>query len=422
MARRLYSLLLTLGVPLVLLRLLWRGRKNLAYRRRWGERFGWFAAPPLHAPIWVHAVSVGEVQAAVPLIHALLERYAEHSLVVTTTTPTGSQRARELFGSRVFHVYLPYDLPGAVGRFLRRVQPRLALVMETELWPNLFHHCAARGIPVVMANARLSERSAAAYARFSALLHPTLAGVKLIAARDESDAARFRALGTPPAQLKVMGNLKFDQPLPADLTARAQALRQQLGASRPVWVAASTHEGEEEQVLAAFTRLREILPEALLLLVPRHPERFPKVAELVQHSGYPLVRRTEGRACDAGTAVFLGDTLGELPLFYAAADVAFVGGSLVAVGGHNMLEPAALGVPVVFGPHLFNFQEISQALLAAGGAQQVADATALATVTAALLNDKAQRTQMGEAGRRLVAENRGALDRLLDWVAPLLSE
>ena len=418
MARNLYSLLLRAAVPIVLLRLLWRGRKNPAYLHRWNERFGWFRVPALHDPLWIHAVSVGETQAAAPLIHALMARWPERSIVVTTTTPTGSQRVRDLFGERVFHVYLPYDLPGAVTRFLDRVRPQLALIMETELWPNLFHQCAERRIPVVIANARLSPRSAAGYSRLGSLVRSTLADASLVAARDEADAARFRDLGAE--RVMVMGNLKFDQQMPDDLAARAAELREQLGVTRPVWIAASTHEGEEELVLDAFARLRETRPDALLLLVPRHPERFPKVADLARQRGFRVVRRTEGRACDAATDIFLGDTMGELPLFYASADVAFVGGSLVATGGHNMLEPAALGVPVVFGPYLFNFAEISAALLAAGGARQVTDARQLGQVVGELLADTAQRARMGEAGRRLVAENRGALQRLLALITPLI--
>jgi 3-deoxy-D-manno-octulosonic-acid transferase len=416
MIRHLYSILLYLATPLVLLRLSWRGTKNPAYWRRWPERFGWFRTPALQAPLWLHAVSVGEAQAAAPLVKALLQHYPSRSLVVTTTTPTGSQRVRELFGEQVFHVYLPYDLPGAVRRFLRRLRPQLAVIMETELWPNLFHHCAAADIPVIIANARLSPRSAAGYGRIRGLVKDTLADVSLIAAQGAGDAERFRALGAAAERVTVMGNLKFDQAMPADIASQAQTLRQQLGATRPVWIAASTHEGEEEHVLDALALLRETQPDALLLLVPRHPERFPKVAALVQRRGFQLVRRTEGHACTAATDVFLGDTLGELPLFYAAADVAFVAGSLVPVGGHNMLEPAALGVPVLTGPQLFNFTDISAALLAAGAARQVDDSTQLAQAVGELLMDAGQRQAMGAAGRQLVADNRGALARLLERI------
>lgn len=422
MSRWLYTVLLYLLVPVVLLRLQWRGRANPDYRRRWAERFGWFAAPALKQPIWVHAVSVGEVQAAVPLIEALLARYPERSLVVTTTTPTGSGRVQTLFAGRVFHVYLPYDLPGAVRRFLERTSPCASIVMETELWPNLFHHCARRRIPVAIVNARLSPRSARGYDRIAPLVRLTLANVQLIAAQGEGDAQRFRALGASGGQLEVMGNLKFDQTLPVDLAERASVLRAQWGVERPVWIAASTHEGEDAQVLDAFARIQQALPASLLILVPRHQERFDRVADLVVERGYRIVRRASGEPASAHTQVFLGDTLGELPLFYAAADVAFVGGSLVPVGGHNMLEPAALGVPVLTGPQRFNFSDISEALLAAGAAREVADAEALAAAVVQWLGDVDDRRRAGEAGRQLVEANRGSLERLLTLLSPLLEE
>lgn len=419
--RLLYSAILYTLLPVVLARLAWRGLRNRDYWRRWGERFGFFATPELHDPIWVHAVSVGETQAAAPLIRELLQRYPRRSLVVTTTTPTGSARVQALFGDqfigqpggRVFHVYFPYDLPGAVRRFLGKTRPRLALVMETELWPNLFRQCARRKIPVLIANARLSPRSARGYGKLGGLVRETLADIRLIAAQNDSDAARFRELGAPAAGVTVMGNLKFDQRIPADLEDRAEALRRELGSSRPVWVAASTHEGEDEQVLDAFARLRETQSDALLLLVPRHPERFARVAAQARRRGHRVVLRSENRPCDTETSVFVGDTLGELLLFYAVSDVAFVGGSLVPVGGHNMLEPAALGVPVVFGPHLFNFSDISRRLLESGAARRVEDSAQLASVVGELLGDAALRAEMGEAGRQLVADNRGALARLL---------
>jgi 3-deoxy-D-manno-octulosonic-acid transferase len=420
MSRWLYTLLLYLLVPVVLLRLQWRGRANPDYRRRWAERFGWFTAPPLRQPIWVHAVSVGEALAAAPLIEALLARYPERSLVVTSTTPTGSGRVKALFGGRVFHVYLPYDLPGAVRRFLDRTSPSVGIIMETELWPNLFHHCARRRIPLAIVNARLSPGSARGYARVAPLTRSTLAAVRLIAAQGEGDADRFRALGARDDQLQVMGNLKFDQTLPADLAAQATALRTQWGIERPVWIAASTHEGEDAQVLDAFARIRQALPTSLLILVPRHQERFDRVAALAQGRDFRMVRRSSGEQASADTELFLGDTLGELPLFYAAADVAFVGGSLVPVGGHNMLEPAALGVPVLTGPQRFNFSDISEALLAAGAALEVTDAETLATAVIHWLGDAEARQRAGEAGRQLVADNRGALARLLEQIASYL--
>lgn len=429
MLRWLYTAVLYLIVPPVLLRLLWRGVRNRGYWHRWGERFGFFRAPVLQDPIWVHAVSVGETLAAAPLIRELLERYPQRSLVITTTTPTGSQQVQALFaeqfigqpGGRVFHVYFPYDLPGAVRRFLDKTRPGLALVMETELWPNLFRQCARRRIPVVIANARLSARSAKGYGRLGSLVRETLADITLIAAQNESDAMRFRELGVRTDGVTVMGNLKFDQRLPGDLEDRAEVLRRQLGASRSVFVAGSTHEGEDEQMLDAFAQIRESRPDALLLLVPRHPERFARVASLARRRGYSVVLRSEGRPCDAQTDVFIGDTLGELLLFYAAADAAFVGGSLVPVGGHNMLEPAALGVPVIFGPYLFNFTDISRGLLGAGAARRIENSEQLAAVVAELLGDAALRAEMGEAGRKLVADNRGALERLLELLDGYLS-
>jgi 3-deoxy-D-manno-octulosonic-acid transferase len=412
--RYLYTLILTLLTPFVLLRLLWRGRRNPGYRRRWGERFGFIRPPALRAPIWVHAVSVGEVQAAAPLIRRLIERYPERGLVVTTTTPTGSSRVQALFGERVFHCYLPYDLPAPVNRFLRRVRPAVAVVMETELWPNLFAACDRKGIAVLLANARLSPKSAAGYGRFAGLTRQTLSCIRLIAAQSEADAQRFRALGAP--RVETVGNIKYDLYLPEGIAEEARALRQQWGAERPVWIAASTHEGEEEAALDAFAAVRKDHGDCLLIVVPRHPERFDRVAELCTQRGYGVARRSAGGPPSAQTDVLVVDTLGELLLFYAAADVAFVGGSLVPVGGHNMLEPAALGVPVISGPHLFNFSEVGQLLSDADALVKVNDGRELAGAVMRLLDDSGERREMGERGRAVVEANRGALDRLLSLI------
>lgn len=411
--RRLYTLLLYLLVPLILLRLYWRGRRLPDYRRRWAERFGFFPPLPTSGCIWIHAVSVGETRAALPLLHALRQRYPAIPLLVTSTTPTGSRQLREALGDRVSHVYAPYDLPAVVNRFLHRTRPRLAVMMETELWPNLFHICALRGIPLVVANARLSERSARGYRRLGRLTRRMLAAT-MIAAQTEADASRFRALGAP--RVKRMGNLKFDLILPPTLAEQGRELRRALGERRPVLIAASTHAGEEEQILDACARLRDGLPDLLLLLVPRHPERFPQVADLCGHRGLDVVTRSENRPCGPETQVFLGDTLGELLLFYAAADVAFVGGSLVPVGGHNVLEPALLGLPVLFGPHIFNFSEACQKLLEAQAAWGVQDTDGLARASATLLADPALRLEAGERGRQVVEANRGALATLLQII------
>lgn len=416
--RLLYTGLLYLILPLALLRLYWRGRHDAGHRRRWRERLGFF--PPLPSGcLWVHAVSLGETRAALPLIRALLERYPDQPLLVTTTTLTGSRQVREALGERVLHVYAPYDLPGAVRRFLRQTRPRLAVIMETELWPNLLRQCAVAGIPTMIANARLSERSARGYARIRRLTASMLRDVTLIAAQAEADADRFRALGAP--RVAVTGNLKYDLSLPDDLPERGWQLRRELlGEERRVWIAASTHAGEDEPILAALALLRPRWPELLLLLVPRHPERFDGVAALCRQQGCKLVRRSEQRACAPDTAVFLGDTMGELLLFYAAADLAFVGGSLVDTGGHNVLEPALLGLPVLFGPHMFNFTEASQRLLEAEAAWQVTDAAALATAVDRLLADPELRRAVGQRGRAVVERHRGALAALLDGVETLL--
>jgi 3-deoxy-D-manno-octulosonic-acid transferase len=367
-------------------------------------------------------VSVGEAQAAQPLVRRLLAEPRAQPVTVTTTTPTGSVRVGELFGDQVFHVYFPFDLPWAVDGFLDRVRPRLLVMVETEIWPNLLARCAARGIPTLLANGRLSARSARGYARLDGFARETFGAIGAVAAQTEADAERFVALGAPAAGVRVTGSMKFDMAIRGSVKEQAEVLRRDWGVDRPVWVAASTHEGEEEAVLEAHRQVLGQLPGALLVLVPRHPERFDRAAQLVRRAGLPMVRRTERAPVTAGTAVFLGDTMGELPVFLGAADAAFVGGSLVDIGGHNVLEPAAAGVPVVFGPHMHNFVAISQMLLAADAAVQVQDAQGLAEVVGRWLGDASERTRIGENGRRVFEANRGALDRTWQMVVERLSE
>jgi 3-deoxy-D-manno-octulosonic-acid transferase len=411
-----YTILLYLLAPAVLLRLAWRGLRAPAYLRRWPERFG-FIEPALgEQVIWLHAVSVGEVQAAQPLIRALLERYPDHSLLVTTVTPTGSARVQALFGSEVAHVYAPYDLPGAVVRFFERVRPCLAIVMETELWPNLFTACRRRSIPLLLLNARLSGKSVRGYRRVRTLAAQTLAAVTRIAAQGEADARRFVSLGADSARVVVTGNLKFEQRIVPSLLERAEVLRREWGSGRPVWIAASTHEGEDELVLDVFRQLRRQFADCLLVLVPRHPERFEPVTELCRQRGLRTVLRSSREPCTAETQVFIGDSMGELPLFYAASDVAFVGGSLVHHGGHNLLEPAALGIPVVTGPHVFNFTEICDLLLAADACRKVESVAGLERVVREWLADANARHRVGEQGRRVVERNRGALAAVLEMI------
>ena len=418
--RRFYDLLICLAVPVVLLRLAGRGLRAPAYWRRWPERFALWRRPPGPATVWIHAVSVGETQAALPVINSLLERHPHATVLVTTTTPTGSARVRAALGDRVQHVYLPYDLPGAVGRFFDRVRPRIGIIMETELWPNLFRAARRRHVPLVVANARLSERSARGYRRVRTLTASVLEDVHLIAAQSEADARRFLDLGAAPDRVIVTGSVKFDMKISAQAREAGRAIREAVGNSRSVWVVGSTHEGEDEQILDAFRRVRERHPDCLLILVPRHPERFRRVGEQCRRAGFRVASRSVDGVPDPLTEIFLGDTIGELVAFYAAADVAFVGGSLVATGGHNPLEPAALGVPVIFGPHMFNFAEVSGLLLDAEAAWQVADAPTLAERVSALLADANLRTETGARAEAVVERNRGALRRMVEVVDALL--
>ncbi|MFJ2546240.1 lipid IV(A) 3-deoxy-D-manno-octulosonic acid transferase [Pseudomonas sp. NPDC087612] len=422
MNRTLYTLLFHLGLPLVALRLFLRSRKAPAYGQRIAERFACKLPAMARGGIWVHAVSVGESIAAAPMIRALLQAYPQLPITITCMTPTGSERVRAMFADepRIQHCYLPYDLPWAAGRFLDHVQPRLAVIMETELWPNHIHQCAKRGIPVALANARLSERSARGYARFAGLTRPMLAEMSLIAVQTETEAQRFRQLGARPECVQVTGSIKFDLSIDEQLLPRARALRERWQAGqRPVWIAASTHEGEDPIILAAHRQLREHHADALLILVPRHPERFSSVFELCRGQ-LPTVRRSSGEAVAADTAVLLGDTMGELLFLYALADIAFVGGSLVANGGHNLLEPAALSLPVLSGPHLFNFLEIAAMLREAGALQEVDDAQGLAAEVRRLIELPQDAQRMGAAGLAVMKANQGALQRLLEGLGRLL--
>jgi len=414
--RKLYTLLLYLLAPLVILRLAWRSLRAPDYRRRWPERFGTIEPALGEQVIWIHAVSVGEVQAAEPVVQALLEQRPDYSILITTVTPTGSARVTALFGDEVAHVYAPYDLPGAVSRFFQRVRPQLAIVMETELWPNLFHACQQRAIPLLLINARLSERSEAGYRRVRGLAAQTLSAVNEIAAQSELDAGRFINIGADQGTVTVTGNLKFEQRVPPSLLERAEVLRRDWGVGRTVWVAGSTHEGEDELLLDAFRQLRERFSDCLLVLVPRHPERFESVAELCRQKNYNTLLRSAAVPCTPATEVYIGDSMGELPLFYAASDVAFVGGSLVPHGGHNMLEPAALGVPVVTGPHVFNFVEICELLQQAGACVKVENVGGLSDTLSLWLEDANQRHRVGQRGRDTVEKNRGALQSVMAMI------
>ena len=368
--RYLYTLAMFLATPLLVLRLLARGVRSRPYHRRWPERFGFFDPPGFSGSLWVHAVSVGEVNAAEPLIKALRRDYPNAPLVITTITPTGTARVQQLFGDSVFHVYLPYDLPYSVGRFLKKIRPRLALIVETEIWPNLYFACRRRGIPLMIVNARLSERSLRGYKPLRGLARSALRCVRLIAAQSRTDAARYRLLGADPEQVLVTGNMKFDMPIPGGAVAEGASMREHWGPRRPVWMAASTHEGEELAVLEAHLQVLKRLPDALLLLAPRHPERFRAIEHAVRSLGFTAATRSVDGVPSTSHQVFVIDAMGQLIPFFAASDLAFIGGSLVPVGGHNVLEPAALSVPVLVGPHTFNSEEIIRSLIEDGGAAE----------------------------------------------------
>lgn len=417
---KLYSLLLPLLIPVVILHLLFRGLKNPDYFKRWGERFGFNDIHPDASVIWVHAVSVGEARAAAPLINELFNRYPDTPVLVTTMTPTGSTEVLRQLGDRVLHCYVPYDLSWSVNRFLDQVNPCLAVTLETELWPNLFYNCKQRNIPVVVANARMSESSMRGYLRFEKLTRSTLQQVSLIAAQSRADARRLRRMGAPAGIISITGSIKFEIKLPASLREAAESLRRDFGSMRPVWIAASTHDDEEKKILVAFRELRRNYPDLLLLLVPRHPERFVTVAKISRRDDFNTVLRSElNGPVPEEVEVIVADSMGELLKLYTASDVAFVGGSLVPVGGHNVLEACAVGLPVIFGPYMFNFDEISQLTLSKKAGLQVTTNHELVAAVATYLDDPNLRFETGEKGKKLVQQNRGALERTSELIFSL---
>lgn len=420
MARLLYSFAFYLLMPLVLARLAYRAWKAPAYAERLAERFG-HVAKRNDSPVWIHAVSVGETVAIAPLVELLLTRQPERSIVLTTTTPTGAARVKALFGDQVQHYYCPYDLPHLVARFIKRVQPIGLIIVETELWPNLVHQCHSRKVPVMVANARLSARSARGYQKFSALTHPMLRQINRIAAQNNSDGQRFIELGLPTDALTITGSIKFDTDLPEGTNQLTNELQQQWGEHRKVIVAGSTHDGEDQMLLQCFQQLQRQQPDALLVLVPRHPERFDQVYKLSKHAGFSTKRRSSEQA-DNNTEVYIGDTMGELVKLYAAADICFVGGSLVANGGHNPLEPALLGKPVLMGKATFNFAEICQQLEKNKGLVRVEGSQALLQQWQQLLADPQQAQQMGQNAREYLLANQGALEQLYQLVCSEITE
>lgn len=421
MRRFFYNLVLGLLLPFALGSLEWRARKQVGRGDRWRERLGLVPRLPAgEGPVWVHAASVGEVQAALPLIRALNNAMPERGLVVTTFTTAGARQLRSSAGDRVVRLMLPYDLPGPVRRFLDRIQPAALLVMETELWPNLFRQTRARSVPILIGSARISDRAWRRYQKIPGLVGETLECADLVAAQSEVDAERFRALGAPLDRVETLGNVKFDLQASSSVAEQGAGLRRMLFADRPVWLAASTRAGEEGPILDAFEQVRLRYPEALLVLAPRHPERAAHLRQLVKARALKSVPRSAGEPVPEDADVFILDTLGELVNFYAACDVAFVGGSLVPVGGHNLLEPVVLGVPVLTGPYYDNAVDVAEMLLAAGAVRRVADSTELAERVAEILGDSAVRARMAERGWRVIEDNRGAVERLVERVQRLV--
>lgn len=413
-----YIILSYLIIPILILRLYVKSIRNPAYRYRIFERFACFSVPPnVQIAIWIHTVSLGEVIAIAPLVESLLKEFPEKGIVLTTTTPTGSQKAQDLFKNRVFHVYSPFDAPFFVKRFLNKTKPQLAVFMETEIWPNWYQGCKQKNIPILIANARLSEKSQKGYSRIGALTRKTLNCIDKLLAQTKEDASRFVQLGLPKEKAHVLGNIKFDLTIPSNIYQKAQEFRSLWGKNRLVWLAGSTHQGEEEIILNAAQEIKQQFPDSLLILVPRHPERFDKIADLSEKMGFKTLLRTHLDAAPPEERlemdVLLGNTIGEMMLFISSSDVAFIGGSLIPRGGHNILEPAALYVPVITGPHMFNFQKIYDEFSQSESVITVTDAASLSHSVISFFNDPHLREEYASRGFKIIEKNQGALEKHL---------
>ncbi len=419
--RHLYSLLFYVLLPFILLRLWWRGIKSPGYRERIGERLGDVSRISDSPVIWLHAVSVGETMAAKPLIDALMTRYPEHQLLVTNTTPTGSAQLQRLYPECVQHCYFPYDVPHAIERFLDNIKPAILIVMETELWPNLYHQCSENTIPIVLANARLSEKSLRGYQKVTSLVKPLLNQIAYLGAQSEQDLDRFHQLGAIKDNSGVAGNLKYQMMVPDDALKGATKIKKEVG-QRPIWIAASTHQGEDELLLAVHQELMESYPNLLMLLVPRHPERFKDVAKLCDETGLGVVRRSQRQLPAVTESIWLIDSMGELMMFYALAEFAFIGGSLVKTGGHNPLEPAALLLACATGPHTFNFADIMSTLLAKNAIKQVENEAELVKFFLTWLEQPDLARKTGEAAYQVLQKNQGAVEHLMQQLEGLVEQ
>jgi 3-deoxy-D-manno-octulosonic-acid transferase len=410
--RILYSTLFYILIPFILVRLLWRSLKAPDYRKRWPERFGLYKQSVRPNVIWFHAVSVGEAEALLPLVRRFLDEMPTAGLLVTTTTPTGSARVRSVLGNSVQHVYLPYDIPFAVERFLGAFKPKLAVIVETELWPNLFYYCGFRAIPLFIINARLSEKSATGYQKIPTLIRPTLANVKKILAQSQEDSERFLAIGVNKGQISTCGNVKFDITVDKESINAGSILKHSLFKDRFLLLAASTHRGEEDILCRLYQTLKNNIPNLLIIIVPRHPERFSEVEDLCRAQKLTVVRRTSQLSVDLTTDIYLADTMGELKMLYAATDVAFVGGSLVPVGGHNIIEALALGIPVMFGPFMANFKQVAAMSVASDASIPCENPNEVLNTILKIHADEDLRKKLSVNGKAFVDKNRGATDRI----------
>lgn len=425
MVNRLYSfytLAFYLASPLILGRLWWRGRDDIAYRQRIGERFGHYQSKPVAQSIWLHAVSYGEAVAAESLIKQLMTSYPEHTIVITTMTITGSQRITSQFGAQVQHVYIPYDLPAAIRRFIKHFNPKMGILMETELWPNLLKTCEQHNIPMMIANGRLSMRSTRGYARIKPMVNKMVNSLSIIATQSKTDAKRFKLLGANKKSVHVAGNLKNDFTPPQDQIDAGKQLRATINQPRPVWVAASTHEGEEAMVLEAYREIKNTIPDCLLILVPRHPERFDSIFELCSQCDFTVIRRSKQDPIRSETDILLGDTMGEMFIFYAMSDVALVAGSLQPIGGHNLLEPTSVGIPIITGPHLFNTADVNQLFPKDKARREVSNTQELAQAVTTLLQHPEKRVQLVHNAQRRWQANQGALNRHLNLINELIDQ
>jgi len=418
--RHLYTFIFYCILPFVLARLFWRSFKVPGYCLRWKERFGIYGGNSGCNVIWFHCVSVGEAEAAFPLIKLMQTEHPDQRFLVTTITPTGSARVRAVLGKQVDHIYMPYDLPVILRRFFKHFQPKMAVFMEKEIWPNLFEMCSQRNVPLFVINARLSEYSAPAYKKVPGLIKPAFRCVSRIATQTEEDKLRFIEIGARPEQISVLGNVKFDLAIEENVIDAGRALKQQCFADRFVWLLASTHQGEEALLLPVYQQLKLHIPDLLLMVAPRHPERFRQVKNLCEEQGLTVVMRSEQAPVSVTTDVYVADSMGELKMLYASADVAFVGGSLVPVGGHNVLEPALVGVPVLFGPEMFNFKEIAERILAEQAAIQCSEPQAIVSAILQIKNDADFRIKMTAKAKAFVLRNQGATRRIADMLAQAL--